>query len=146
MYRLNYAIDLRYGVLLDIAKSVYNSSPIDLSTGYANVIWQGDANDIAIRSLGICSTPPELLNVTGIERVSMQWLAEEFGKLMNKQPEFIGQPQPTALLSNASKARALFGAPTISLEQMIIWTTEWVMAGGQELGKPTHFQVRDGKF
>jgi len=146
MYRLNYAIDLRYGVLLDIAKSVYEGRPIDLSTGYANVIWQGDANDIAIRSLGICATPPTLLNVTGAERVSMKWLAEEFGKLMDKRPEFVGQIQPTALLSNASKARELFGTPAVSLEQMINWTAEWVAAGGQELGKPTHFQVRDGKF
>ena len=146
IYRLNYAIDLRYGVLLDVARSVWKETAINLSTGYANVIWQGDANAIALRSLALCNTPPELLNVTGAETVSIEWLAGEFGIIMGRTPQFIGRPQTTALLSNASKANKLFGAPTVSLGQMIEWTAGWVMAGGEELGKPTHFQVRDGKF
>lgn len=145
-FRLNYANDLRYGVLLEIAQAVQEHKPIDLRTGHANVIWQGDANEIAIRSLLKCSSPPVNLNVTGPETVSIRWLAEEFGKLLKNTPEFIHEEQPTALLSNASKCHRLFGYPSVSLRQIIEWTAEWIKHDGETINKPTHFQERKGKF
>lgn len=146
IYRLNYAIDLRYGVLLEIAKAVNEQRSIDLTTGFVNVIWQGDANEVAIRSLHHCDVPAKILNVTGPETISIRWLAEEFGKLLQKQPLFVNEPQPTALLSNASLAHKLFGYPRVTLRQMIDITAAWVQQGGKTLNKPTHFQERTGKF
>ncbi|MDN5211778.1 NAD-dependent epimerase/dehydratase family protein [Fulvivirgaceae bacterium BMA12] len=146
IYRLNYAIDLRYGVLLEIAKSVWEENPIDLQMGNVNVIWQGDANEIALRSLNHCTSPPNILNVTGPEILSIRTLAKEFGKIMGKTPVFLNEPQPTALLSKTDKANQLFGRPRVTVEEMITWTADWVKAGGSELGKPTHFQERSGKF
>jgi nucleoside-diphosphate-sugar epimerase len=146
IYRLNYAIDLRYGVLLEVAKSVLAEKPIDLKTGFVNVIWQGDANEIAIRALLHCEVPAKILNVTGPETVSIKWLAEEFGKIFSKVPRFVGEAQPTALLSNASRAHKLFGGPRVTLQQMINWTARWLELGGKTLNKPTHFQERTGKF
>lgn len=146
IYRLNYAIDLRYGVLLEIAKSVSAQRPIDLTTGFVNVIWQGDANEIAIRALRHCDVPAKLLNVTGPETISVRWLAEQFGLLLGKAPEFVNEPQPTALLSNASLAHQLFGYPRVTLRQMIALTAAWIQQGGKTLNKPTHFQERTGRF
>ena len=146
LYRLNYAIDLRYGVLLEIAKSVAEQRPIDLTTGFVNVIWQGDANEIAIRALHHCEVPAKLLNVTGPETISVKWLAEQFGTLLGKAPTFVNEPQPTALLSNASLAHQLFGYPRVTLRQMIELTAAWVQQGGKTLNKPTHFQERNGQF
>lgn len=146
LFRLNYATELRYGVLLEVARSVQRGKPIDLRTGHVNVIWQGDANEIALRCLKRCSSPPQILNVTGPETISVRWLAEEFGRHFNKTPIFEGKEEPTSLLSDASKARRLFGPPLISLEQMIAWTVEWIKRDGETLGKPTHFQHRKGKF
>src|SRR5690606_34900624 len=146
IYRLNYAIDTRYGVLLEIAKSVAEERPVDLTTGFVNVVWQGDANEIAIRALLHCETPAKLLNVTGPETVSVKWLAEQFGARFGKAPSFVNEPQPTALLSNASLAHQLFGYPRVTLRQMIDLTAAWVQQGGKTLNKPTHFQEREGKF
>lgn len=146
IFRLNYAIDMRYGVLLEIAKAVDSQKPIDLQTGHVNVIWQGDANEIAIRCLKICSSPPNTLNVTGPETVSIRWLANEFGELLNKEPQFINSEKLTALLSNAAKCHQLFGYPSVSLQKMIEWTAEWVINDGKTLNKETHFQEREGKF
>lgn len=146
IYRLNYAIDLRYGVLTEIATAVKERRAVDLSTGYVNVIWQGDANEMALRALGHCSAPPRILNVTGPETVPVRWLAEEFGKLLDEEPVFSGVEQPTALLSNAGAAFDLFGYPQVTLGQMIEWTAAWVLAGGELLNKPTHFQERKGRF
>ncbi|GAB3934891.1 NAD-dependent epimerase/dehydratase family protein [Larkinella terrae] len=146
IYRLNYAIDLRYGVLLEIAKSVLAEKPIDLRMGNANVIWQGDANEIAIRALRHCAVPAKLLNVTGPETVSIQWLAQEYGHMLGKDPVFINEAQPTALLSNASQANRLFGYPRVTLRQMMELTVSWLQQGGKILNKPTHFQERTGKF
>lgn len=146
LYRLNYAIDLRYGILLDVAQAVAEGRPIDLSMGHVNMIWQGDANGIALRSLLLCSAPPAILNVTGPETVSVRWLARRFGELLDAEPQFIGEEADTALLSNAAKAHALFGYPKVPLEQMIAWTAAWLQAGGETLGKPTHFSERGGKF
>lgn len=146
MYRLNYANDLRYGVLLEIARSVYEERPIHLAMGHANVIWQGDANTAALRCLTECSSPPCVMNVTGPETMSIRWAAEQFGKRMGKEPIFEGEESPTALLNNASKSYQRFGYPNVSLLQMIDWQTEWVLSGGVTLNKPTHFQERKGKF
>ena len=146
IYRLNYAIDLRYGVLLEVAKAVWEENPVDLQMGYVNVIWQGDANEIALRCLNHCQCPPNILNVTGPEIISIKWLAGQFGEIMQKTPQFVNQPHPTALLSDTSKANQLFGHPRVTLKEMIGWTADWVRLGGSELGKPTHFQERSGKF
>ncbi|MEC0332291.1 NAD-dependent epimerase/dehydratase family protein [Paenibacillus sp. FSL R5-0527] len=145
-FRLNYAIDMRYGVLLEVAKAVKEGRPIDLNMGMVNVIWQGDANEMAIRSLLLCVSPPVTLNVTGPETVSVRWLAERFGDAFGVKPVFTGEEQPTALLSNASAAHAQLGYPRVSLRQMIEWTAGWVEAGGETLSKPTHFQERAGAF
>lgn len=146
IYRLNYAIDLRYGVLHEIATSVREGRSIDLTMGYVNVIWQGDANEIALRSLKHCKSPAAVLNVTGPEVTSVRWLANEFGNRMGKKPVFSGKEASTALLSNASRSMELFGKPQVSLEEMIDWTTDWVMNDRETLEKPTHFQQRQGKF
>lgn len=146
IYRLNYAIDLRYGVLLEIAKSVLSGKPIDLTTGHVNVIWQGDANEIAIRSLLHCNVPAKILNVTGPETVSVRWLAYQFGTIFQKEPVFVNDEQPTALLSNAAEANKLFGYPKVTLKEMIEMTASWLQQGGEMIDKPTHFQEREGKF
>ncbi|WP_339713956.1 hypothetical protein [uncultured Kriegella sp.] len=146
IFRLNYAVDLRYGVLCEVAKSVFHKRPIDITTGYVNVIWQGDANSYALRSLRHCKTPPQKLNCTGPEVIPIEWLAGKFGELMDKPVEFIGTSAPTALLNDASYSFELFGKPTVKLDEIITWTAHWVMNGGEDLGKPTHFQQRKGNF
>ncbi|WP_439559384.1 NAD-dependent epimerase/dehydratase family protein, partial [Dyadobacter sp.] len=146
IYRLNYAIDFRYGVLLEIAKSVLNGKPIDVSMGHVNVIWQGDANEMAIRSLLHCEAPAKLLNITGPETVSLRWLASEFGRIFNTEPTFLGEEQPTALLSNAAESFRLFGYPRTTLKEMIGITAQWLLEGGKTINKPTHFQERKGQF
>jgi nucleoside-diphosphate-sugar epimerase len=146
LFRLNYANDLRYGVLLDVARAVWEQRPIDLRMGYVNVIWQGDANEYALRSLALCTSPPTILNVSGPETVAIRWLAERFGEVLGVRPQFSGMEAETALLTNASRAHRLFGYPRVSLRQIIEWTAEWVRAGAPTLDKPTHFQQRDGKF
>ncbi len=155
MLRLNYAVELRYGILLDIAENVYQETPIPLAMGNVNVIWQGDATSIALRALAHCQTPPLVLNITGPETVSIRQLAERFcqvwalpttSKLGDKQPCFIGEEATTALLSNASLCHQRFGYPHVSLEQMIQWVAHWVNIGGPTLKKPTKFERRDGKF
>lgn len=144
--RLNYAIDLRYGILLDIAEKVYAEESISLEMGNVNVIWQGDANAVALRAFAHCQSPPLILNVTGPETVSVRYLASCFGIRFNKSPRFEGEEAETALLSNASRCHQLFGYPRVSLGEMIEWIAEWVRIGGTTLHKPTHFEVRDGKF
>ncbi|MCH8290413.1 NAD(P)-dependent oxidoreductase [Candidatus Poribacteria bacterium] len=144
--RLNYAIDLRYGILLDIAEKVYNAQAVDVTMGNVNVIWQGDANAVVLRALTHCQSPPLVLNLTGPETVSIRGLATRFAELFEKTPIFEGQEAGTALLSNASRCHQLFGYPRISLEQMVQWIAHWVRSGGPTLDKPTKFEVRDGKF
>lgn len=146
IYRLNYAVDVTYGVLTDIALAVRSQRPIDLRMGYVNVIWQQDANEIALRSLLHCSVPPKVLNVTGTEKLSVRQLALEFGKIFHQDPVFINEEQPTALLSDASESRHLFGEPSASVPQMIEVIAGWINEGGRLLNKPTHFQEREGKF
>jgi hypothetical protein len=146
IYRLNYANDTSYGVLLDIARSVYEGRPIDLRMGHVNIIWQGDANDMAIRCLLHCSVPPKILNIAGPETASVKILGEQFGKLFKKQPTFVNTEQNTALLSNASESHRLFGSPRVSLLQMMDLIAQWILEGGKVLNKPTHFQEREGHF
>ncbi len=146
LYRLNYANDLRYGILVEVAKSVRNRQPIDVRMGHVNVIWQGDANEITLRSLLHCSTPAKLLNVTGPETVPVRWIAEEFGRIFDIEPIFQGEEQPMALLSNAAESFRLFGYPRVSLKQMINLTAEWLIQDRATINKPTHFQEREGKF
>ena len=146
IYRLNYANDLRYGVLIDIAKAVNEQRPIDLRMGYVNVIWQGEANEFALRCLHHCTSPSAILNITGPESVAVRNIALSFGHLLNKQPEFVNEEQNTALLSNAAQSYRLFGASRVSLNQMLELIAAWIKVGGQTLDKPTHFQEREGKF
>ncbi|KGX92008.1 epimerase [Pontibacillus halophilus JSM 076056 = DSM 19796] len=145
-FRLNYAVDLRYGVLLELAKAVYQEQPIDLSMGHVNVIWQGDANEMALRAFLHCQSPPQILNVTGPETLSVRWIAERFGERFGKNPLFIGKEQDTALLSNASKAHQWFGYPSVTIREMLTLTADWLEAEGEMLQKPTHFQEREGKY
>ena len=146
IYRLNYAIDFRYGVLLEIAKAVKSQKPIDLSMSHVNIIWQGDANQIAIRSLKYCSSPPSFLNVTGSKALPVRSIANEFGKVFGVKPSFKNEEQATALLSNASKMEEMFPFKKITVNEMIIMTAQWLELGGSQLDKPTHFQERTGKF
>jgi nucleoside-diphosphate-sugar epimerase len=146
LLRLNYAIDLRYGVLVDIALKVYQRQPVNLAMGQVNVIWQGDANSVALRAFRLCQSPPAVLNVTGPETVSVRSLAWKFARRFGVEPIFEGTEAPTALLSDASLCHRLFGYPEVTLEQMIEWVAEWIRAGGVLWNKPTHFEVRDGRF
>jgi nucleoside-diphosphate-sugar epimerase len=144
--RLNYAVEPRYGVLRDIADRVFGRRPLDVTMGWVNLIWQRDANAIALRALAHCSVPPLVLNVTGRPAHAVRWLAEQFGRRWGIEPTFVGSEAPTALLSDAALMEALFGAPEVGIEEMIKRVAEWVEAGGRSLGKPTHFEARDGRF
>ena len=144
--RLNYASELRYGVLTDLAERVWAGDEIDLAMGHLNTIWLADANDMALQALAHASCPPLLLNLTGPELLSVRGVGEQFGKLMGKRVQFKGTENATALLSNAERAFQLLGQPRILAEQMIRWTADWVMRGQPTLGKPTHFESRSGKF
>lgn len=146
LIRLNYSVELRYGVLVDIAKKVKNQEPIDLSMGYFNVIWQGDVNDVVLRSLEICESPAKILNITGEEVLSVHEVALEFGKLFNVTPEFVSKEAKTALLNNSEQAFKLFGRPKVSTQQIIKWIADWISEDRETLGKPTHYEVRDGKY
>ncbi|HZT30329.1 MAG TPA: NAD(P)-dependent oxidoreductase [Bryobacteraceae bacterium] len=146
LLRLNYAVELRYGVLVDIGLKVFERRPVDLRMGHANVIWQGDANSVCLRSFAICQSPPAVLNLTGPETVSVRWAAERFGSHFGIVPILEGTESETALLSNAGRCHQLFGYPTVSVEQIIEWIAAWIGMGGAMLNKPTHFEVRDGKF
>lgn len=146
LYRLNFANDVTYGVLLEIASSVKEHREIDLSMGHLNAIWQADANEIALRSLLHCEVPSKILNVTGPETISVRWCAEEFGKMLGESPIFIKEEQPTSYLNNAAESFRLFGYPKVTLKEMMEIMVEWMQAGGKKLNKPTHFQERKGKY
>lgn len=146
IFRLNYAVDLRYGTLVDLARKVFNGTPIDLTMGYFNAIWQGDANSYALRSLELCASPPMVLNVTGPERISVREIAEWFGSVFERTPQFVNTEGPVALLSDATRCRALLGDPAVPLFLLCRWVAHWVQVGGVSLNKPTHFEVTDGRF
>jgi nucleoside-diphosphate-sugar epimerase len=144
--RLNYAIDLRYGVLVDLALRVKNEEPVALAMGYVNVIWQGDANRIAVECLERAAAPPFVLNLTGGDRLSVRTLAEWFGTRFGTTPRFVGSEGPDALLSNTERMRSLFAPPEVSVDRMLGMVADWVDEGGALLGKPTKFEARDGRF
>jgi len=144
--RLNYASELRYGVLLDIAKRVFDQRPVSLSMGYLNTIWQRDASAMSLESLAHASSPPNVLNITGPETLPVRLLAEEFAARMGKAVSFEGTESTDALLSNGRKSFALFGKPEVGVSQMIDWIADWVVRGGTNLAKPTHFEERAGRF
>jgi nucleoside-diphosphate-sugar epimerase len=146
LFRLNYAIDFRYGVLVDVAEKVLTGQPVDVTMGHVNVIWQGDACARAIQSLDLAASPAMPINVTGSEKISIRSLALEFGRRFGIEPKITGTEADRVWLNDASKSFKHWGHPTVSLEQMIDWAAAWVGSGGATLGKPTHFEVRDGNF
>ncbi|MCU0646158.1 MAG: NAD(P)-dependent oxidoreductase, partial [bacterium] len=144
--RLFYATELRYGIIHDLAQKIKNRIPIDLSMGYFNQIWQGDANAFIVRCLALCAVPAKIINLTGPEIVSVRQVAQRLGELMRVEPQLQGQESSTALLGNSSEIFQHFGKPLISIDQIIEWVAWWVMHEGASLGKPTKFEKRDGKF
>ena len=146
LLRLNYAVEPRYGVLRDIADRVKGGRPVDVAMGKVNLIWQRDANAIALRVLSRCTVPPLVLNVTGRPAHSVRGLAEEFGRRFGVSPRFRGEEAPTALLSDASRMEGLFGAPEVGIREMVDRVAEWVGQGGRSLAQPTHFEEREGRF
>lgn len=146
LFRLNYAIDLRYGVLYDIAAKVFAGQPVDVTTGYVNVIWQGDASAMALRCLARAADPIAPLNVTGPETLSVRWLAQRFAERFGKQASIVGEEAPTAWLSNAGLAHKLLGYPKVPLLQMVDWVADWVGRSMPSLSKPTGFEARDGTY
>lgn len=146
LIRLNYAVEMRYGVLVDLAQKIQAGQAIDLATGQVNVVWQGYANEVTLRSLLLADAPPYELNVTGPELISVRQAAQALGRALGKEPVFTGQEAPTALLSNAAKCHRLFGYPELTPAELIEHTARWVADGGPLLGKPTKFERRDGQF
>jgi nucleoside-diphosphate-sugar epimerase len=146
LVRLNYAAELRYGVLLDIAETVYRGEPVDVTMGAMNCIWQGDANTAIIQSLELAEAPPRVLNLTGPETLSLRRVAGEFGRLFDLEAEYTGEEAETALLNNAADCFKLYGLPKVNAYRIMEWIAHWVKKGNPTLSKPTHFQTRNGKF
>ena len=146
LVRLEYAIDMRYGVLHDVGTKVFAGQPVDVTMGHVNVIWQGEANEQALRLLARCTAPTSPINVSGPRVLAVRELAEEFGKRFQKKPVITGKEAGTAWLVDTSAAQRLFGPPRVPLERMIDWQADWIARGGPSLGKPTHFETRDGKY
>ena len=146
LFRLNYAIDMRYGVLHDIGRKVRDGETIDITMGHANVIWQGDANSVALRCLAHATTPTTPINVTGPETFEVAKVAAEFGKLLGKTPKLTGTPAPTGWINNAARMVKEFGPPSVPLQKMVAWTADWLARDMTTLNKPTHYEVRDGQY
>jgi nucleoside-diphosphate-sugar epimerase len=146
LFRLNYAIDMRYGVLHDIASKVLQGKPIDVSLGHVNFIWQGDAAAQALRCLAHCEAPTSPINVSGHEILAVRDLAKKFGSLLGREPVIVGKEEPTAWLTNTAQAVRLFGLPIVDTAQLIAWTADWVARSMPNLGKPTKYEVRDGRY
>jgi nucleoside-diphosphate-sugar epimerase len=146
LVRLSYAIDMRYGVLHDIASAVLAASPLDVTMGYVNLIWQGDANEQILRLLAECTAPTSPINVTGPEKASVREIAEAFGRRFDRVPILTGHEADTAWIADTSQAQRLFGRPGVPLNRMIDWVADWVSRGGASFGKATHFETRDGSY
>ncbi len=146
MFRLNYAVECRYGVLFDIAEQVLAGQPVQTGVGQFNCIWQGDVNNQALRCLEIAESPPSVINITGPETLGTRWAAHEMGRLMHREVGFAGDDGTRGYLSNATRATELFGYPTVPPRRVLQWVAHWMMQGGPGLGKPTHFEVTDGKY
>ena len=144
--RLNYACELRYGVLVDMAQKVLTGEPIDLAMGSFNTIWQGDANAMSIASLADAASPAFIINIAGPQTLSVRTVCEQFGELFSRKPNFTGAERPDALLSNGHLAHRKYGSPTVPPSVMIPWIAAWLTSGGPTLNKPTHFETRDGKY
>jgi nucleoside-diphosphate-sugar epimerase len=146
LFRLNYAIDMRYGVLHDIATKILHGKPIDVSLGHVNFIWQGDAASQALRCLAHCDTPTSPLNVSGHEILAVRDLAAQLGARLGREPIIVGIEEPTAWITDTSQATRLFGLPVVDTAQLIAWTADWVARSMPSLGKPTKYEVRDGRY
>jgi nucleoside-diphosphate-sugar epimerase len=146
LLRLNYACELRYGVLVDLARKIWTGQPVDLGMGWFNCLWQGDANAMALQSLALTATPPSILNLTGPELLGVHTVAEKLARHMNRPVAFTGVEGTSALLNNATEALRRFGPPRVPAGELLNWVADWVMRGGPDLGKPTHFESRDGRF
>jgi nucleoside-diphosphate-sugar epimerase len=144
--RLLYAVDLRYGVLVDIAQNVWQGTPIQLANGSFNCVWQGDANDLILRALDAAKSPATIFNLSHSKISSVRQVAEKFGTLLQREPQFVGEESSTALIANTARLEKEIGVAETSIETMIHWVAEWIKQGGRNLGKPTHFEVRDGKY
>lgn len=144
--RLNYAVELRYGVLVDIAEAIWRGRPVDVSMSHVNVIWQGDVCDMMLRAIPLASSPAEIVNVSGPEAVSVRYAAERLSERLKRPLHFVGLESKTALLANCQKAVQLLGRPAVDVDRMLDWIAEWVQNGGRTLGKPTHFAEREGRF
>jgi len=146
LVRLNYAIDLRYGILLDVGQQVQDQHPVDVTMGHVNVIWQGDVNAQIIRCLALAESPPRVMNVAGPETVPIRYVATRFGELLGIEAIIEGVESDTALLSNSAEAAGILGYPTVALDRMLRWIAHWIEIEGPTLAKPTHYETRDGKF
>jgi len=146
LFRLNYAVEFRYGVLVDIAQKILAGEAVDVTMGHVNVIWQGDAVARAIQAIELADAPPGIINVTGPETLLVRDLATRLGRRLGREPRFVGEESATAWLSDASRSLSLWGEPEASVDQMIEWVASWLEAGGGTLGKPTHFEARDGRY
>jgi uncharacterized protein YbjT (DUF2867 family) len=144
--RLSYAVDLRYGVLVDLAHRLVAGDAVRVDMGYVNVIWQGDANAQAIRCLELAASPPFVVNVTGPDRLSVRETAARLAALLGVSARFEGVEAPDALLSDTTRAQSLFGMPSVPTDTLVEWVADWVARGGTRLGKPTKFEVRDGRY
>jgi nucleoside-diphosphate-sugar epimerase len=144
--RLNYATEMRYGVLVDLARRIWKREPVDVTMGYFNTIWQGDANAMALAALDHVATPPLIVNIAGPEEVSVRDACATLAAMLDVEVTFTGREAEDALLSNGSRGWALLGAPRVNLQQMLSWTADWIRRGGDHLDKPTHFESRAGRF
>ena len=146
IYRLNFAVDLRYGVLYDMAQRILAGEPISLDTPVLNCIWQGSANEMALRALIYAESPANVMNITGPEIVSVRVAARQLGEYLGREPIFSGHEGTDAYLNNAERAMEAFGYPAVPIHTLIRWQAEWILDGGRGLNKPTHFEERKGSY